>query len=223
MPWSRDFNRRLNGNESTFLSTLALSAYFVAWAGVHSLLASLRVKRWARRIFGAGVERWYRIAYVLFALASFAPILLLLVILPDRVLYVVPAPWLWLMVLGQVGGAVGAAVAILQAGAFRFVGLEQMLAGQSEEGGPLQVRGLYCYARHPGYFFSLLVIWFTPLMTMNLLALYALFTLYFYIGSIHEESRLVVEFGAAYKEYQQHVPRLIPRLRRCYPAHFKKG
>ena len=201
-----------------FLNTLVLSAYFIAWAGAHSFLASLRVKRYARQTFGASVDRWYRAVYVLFALASFAPILLLLLMLRDRTLYIVPTPWRWLMVLAQLVGAAGAAVAILQAGAFRFVGLAQMLAGQPEEGGPLQVRGLYCYVRHPSYFSSLLVIWFTPLMTVNLLALYVLFTLYFYVGSMHEESRLVAEFGEAYKEYQRHVPRLIPRLRRCYPV-----
>jgi protein-S-isoprenylcysteine O-methyltransferase Ste14 len=200
-------------------SVLIISAYFAAWAGVHSFLASLRVKRRARQAFGAGVDRWYRAGYVLFALASFAPIPLLLLELRGRTLYIVPAPWRWLMVLVQLAGAAGAAVAILQTGAFRFVGLEQMLAGQPEEGEPLQVRGLYCYVRHPGYFFSLLVIWFTPLMTVNLLALYLLFTLYFYVGSMHEESRLVAEFGEAYTEYQRHVPRLIPRLRRCYPIH----
>lgn len=38
------------------------------------------------------------------------------------------------------------------------------------------------------------------------------------MGSIHEERRLVAEFGAAYEAFQRHVPRLIPRLRRCYPA-----
>lgn len=200
-----------------FSSTLAVVVYFIAWAGVHSFLASLHVKRYARQAFGASVDRWYRAVYVLFALASFAPILLLLVILPDRTLYIAPAPWRWLMMLVQLAGAAGAAAAILQTGAFRFAGLAQMLAEQPEEGGPLRVRGLYCYVRHPSYFFSLLVIWFTPLMTANLLALYVLFTVYFYVGSMHEESRLVAEFGEAYKEYQRHVPRLIPRLRRCYP------
>lgn len=204
-------------------SALILSLYFIAWAGVHSLLASLRVKRRARRVFGVSVDRWYRIVYVLFALVSFAPIPLLFAILPDRILYVVPAPWRWLMVLGQVGGAVGAVVAILQTGALRFIGLAQALTGQPEESGPLQVRGLYCYVRHPGYFCGLIVIWLTPVMTVNLLVLYVLFTLYFYVGSMHEETRLVVEFGEAYKEYQLHVPRLIPRLRRCYPIRPDSG
>ena len=54
------------------------------------------------------------------------------------------------------------------------------------------------------------------------LVLFLLFTLYFWLGSIHEESRLVAEFGEAYKEYQTLVPRLIPRLRRCYPAYSEK-
>jgi protein-S-isoprenylcysteine O-methyltransferase Ste14 len=204
-------------------SALVLSAYFTVWAAVHSLVASLRVKRWTQQVFGASFDRWYRVVYVLFALASFAPLPLLLLALPDRTLYVVPAPWRWLMVVGQVGGAIGAAVAILQTGALRFVGLTQALSGRPEEGGPLQVRGLYRYVRHPSYFFSLVVIWLTPVMTANLLVLYALFTAYFYIGSIHEESRLVAEFGAAYEEYQRYVPRLIPRLRRCYPIRPDSG
>ena len=203
-------------------SALILSSYFILWALVHSLLASLRAKSWARQACGSDVDRWYRIVYVLFALASFAPIPLLFFTLPDRTLYVVSAPWRWLMMLGQGGGVIGAAVAIVQTGALRFVGLAQMLSGQPDEGGPLQVRGLYRYVRHPGYFCGLVVIWLTPVMTVNLLVLYALFTLYFCVGSMHEESRLVAEFGAAYDEYQRHVPRLIPLPRRCYPAHSEK-
>lgn len=206
-------------------SLLILTAYFVTWSVVHSLLASLRAKRWARRVFGAGVDRWYRVAYVAFALVSFAPLLPLLVLLPNRTLYVVPAPWRWAMLLGQVVGAVGAAVAILQTGAWRFVGLAQVLAERpgEAESGPLQVRGLYCYVRHPSYFFSLIVIWLMPVMTVNLLALFLLFMAYFVVGSMHEESRLVAEFGAAYREYQRHVPRLIPGLRRCYPVGPERG
>ena len=198
-------------------SALILSTCFILWAVVHSLLASLRAKGWARRAFGEEVDRWYRIGYVLFALVTFAPIPLLVLLLPDRTLYVVPTLWRWLMVVGQVTGAMGAAVAILQTGPFRFVGLAQAL-GQRAEEGPLQVRGLYCYVRHPSYTCSMVVVWLMPLMTVNLLVLFLLFTLYFWLGSVHEERRLVAEFGEAYEKYRHHVPRLIPRLRRCYPA-----
>ncbi len=34
---------------------------------------------------------------------------------------------------------------------------------------------------------------------------------YFFVGSIFEERKLVREFGAAYRAYQQRVPRLLPR------------
>jgi hypothetical protein len=53
-------------------------------------------------------------------------------------------------------------------------------------------------------------------MTVNLLTVYILITLYFYVGSFHEERRLLAEFSDAYRDYQQQVPRLIPRPGRCY-------
>ena len=49
-------------------------------------------------------------------------------------------------------------------------------------------------------------------MTRNVLALNIGITLYFWIGSIYEERRLVAEFGEAYREHQRRVPRLVPRL-----------
>jgi protein-S-isoprenylcysteine O-methyltransferase Ste14 len=53
-------------------------------------------------------------------------------------------------------------------------------------------------------------------MSVNLLTTYVVFTLYFYFGSIHEEKRLLAEFGVAYRDYQQRVPRLIPLPGRRY-------
>ncbi|NJN97397.1 MAG: hypothetical protein HC875_26600 [Anaerolineales bacterium] len=47
-------------------------------------------------------------------------------------------------------------------------------------------------------------------MTLNLLVTYLLLTLYFYVGTFFEERRLLMEFGSAYRAYQQRVPRLIP-------------
>ena len=199
-------------------SALILTIYLTIWAGVHSLLASLPVKAWARRVLGPkAVDRWYRLVYTLFSFVSGAPILLLLAVLPDRVLYAVPPPWRWGMVGIQILALAGLAGAVLQTGALRFVGLTQPFERKPAEGGPLQVRGFYCYVRHPIYAFSLLLLWFTPAMTVNLLTCYLLASLYFYLGSLHEEHRLLAEFGDAYRDYQQRVPQLIPRRGRCYP------
>jgi protein-S-isoprenylcysteine O-methyltransferase Ste14 len=71
-------------------------------------------------------------------------------------------------------------------------------------------RGSYAYVRHPLYFFSLLLIWFLPIMTLSALLFSSMATLYFWIGSIYEERRLSATFGDAYSQYKQRVPRLIP-------------
>jgi protein-S-isoprenylcysteine O-methyltransferase Ste14 len=48
-------------------------------------------------------------------------------------------------------------------------------------------------------------------MSLNGLAVAVSCHIYFFIGSIFEERKLVREFGAAYRAYQQRVPRLMPR------------
>jgi protein-S-isoprenylcysteine O-methyltransferase Ste14 len=189
------------------LSILILALFFIFYAVAHSLLASLSLKNWARRAFGPTADRWYRLVYNLLAGLTLLPLLPLLALLPDQILYIVPAPWRWLMLGGQVLALVGLGIAFLQSAPFYFVGLAQLLVPEPPRTGQLLITGLHRWMRHPLYTFSLLLIWLTPAMSVNLLVTYILFTLYFYIGSIHEESRLVAEFGPTYREYQHRVPR----------------
>jgi len=197
-------------------SASILVAFLVIYALLHSLLASLSLKNKLRQMFGDDFDRWYRLIYNIVAGITFLPYFAIMALLPDRVLYIVPAPWRWLMLFGQMVGVGGAGLAILQTGGARFLGLTQLMGRPLPEKGALVVQGLYCWVRHPIYFFSLLFLWLTPLMTVNLLISYTIFTLYFYLGSIHEERRLLAEFGPAYADYQQQVPRLIPVPGRCY-------
>jgi protein-S-isoprenylcysteine O-methyltransferase Ste14 len=134
----------------------------------------------------------------------------LLAWLPAQTLYVVPSPWRWLMVGGQLLALAALAVTLLQTGLFHFLGLAQVVAARPAESGTLNTSGFYAWVRHPLYSFSLLFLWLTPVMTTNLLTTTLLFTLYFYLGSIFEERRLVAEFGSTYQDYQQRVPRLLP-------------
>lgn len=200
------------------LSVLILIAYFVVWALVHSLLASLRFKDWTRRLLGPGTDQWYRLAYVVFAGITVLPMLAMVALLPNRTLYVIPAPWRWLMVGGQVSALVALVGAVLQTGPSYFLGLSQLLAKQTDQEDSLEVRGFYCWVRHPLYLLSIVFLWLTPAMTVNLATLYALITLYFAIGSLHEENRLLVQFGAAYRDYQRQVSWFIPRPDRCYAS-----
>ena len=199
-------------------SILVLFIFLIIYSVVHSLLAGLPVKNWARQTFGPATDRWYRLFYNGFAVVTILPLFFLLAVLPDTTLYVVSAPWGWLMGAGQLLALVGAGIAFLQTNPFHFVGIAQLLANNPTENTAFTASGLYKWVRHPIYFFSLLFIWLTPLMTLNLFVTYLLFTIYFYWGSIHEENRLVAEFGPLYQDYQKRVPRLIPVPGRRYQS-----
>jgi protein-S-isoprenylcysteine O-methyltransferase Ste14 len=80
----------------------------------------------------------------------------------------------------------------------------------------LQPRGLYCFVRDPFLLSGLMQIWLTPFMTSNLLLIYILTSVYLYLGSLHWEKRLLVQFGKEYEDYRKKMPRIIPwKGRRC--------
>lgn len=182
------------------------------WGFVHSWTASYSIKTFLENFFGAGIMRFYRLAYNLFALATFLPILWLARILPDRTLYTVPAPWIYLFLLGQLVAAVGEVVGVLSTDVWSFVGLRQLISHPYLSEGKLVVSGLYKYIRHPLYTFGLLFIWLTPLMTRNMLTVYIGATIYIIIGVYFEERKLLREFGDAYASYKVKTPMLLPKL-----------
>lgn len=195
---------------STWLVFLAVGLYGL----LHSILASLWAKARTRQAFGYASERWYRLAYNLFAVLSLLPVLALPVLLPDRELYRLPAPWLYFNLTGQALAALALAIGLLQTGVWSFLGLRQLFQPAVEDQPVLVVRGLYRWVRHPLYTAGLLLIWLLPVMTANLLALNLGLTLYIVVGAMFEERKLLGEFGQAYQDYQRRVPMLVPFLGR---------
>lgn len=194
-----------------------LVVYLLAYMLLHSLLASLPCKNWFARIGGEQSMRWYRLAYNAIAVLTLLPLLPLLAVLPDQQLYAVPSPWNWLLYGGQALAALGMLAAVRQTDGAHFLGLRQLGNPQPDAESPLTQKGLYAHVRHPIYTFGLLFLWLTPTMTANLLTVYVFWSLYMYIGTFHEEQRLIREFGDAYRKYRQRVPRLIPRWRSNLP------
>ena len=94
------------------------------------------------------------------------------------------------------GGSVINSLLLLVLFALLYAGLHSLLAAR-----PLKVWGRF-------YLFSILFLWLSPVMTLNRFVFYGLATLYFYVGSIHEERRLAETFGQAYRDYQRTAPRL---------------
>lgn len=74
----------------------------------------------------------------------------------------------------------------------------------------LTICGPYRWVRHPLYFFTLVMIWSCPDITMDRLLFNTLFTIWIVIGTLLEERDLVAEFNETYQDYQRRVPMLIP-------------
>jgi len=183
----------------------------VLWGIVHSLMASLSFKEFLRRAFGKGLIRVYRLFYNVFSVVSFVPILYLMIVLPDKVLYKFPSPWNYLMLTGQGISVILLVVTVLQTDMLSFVGLRQLF--QEEKQGKLVTSGFYRYIRHPLYTFGLLILWLSPSVTINSFVVYLSLTIYIFVGVFFEERKLIREFGQSYMDYKASTPMLIPGLK----------
>jgi protein-S-isoprenylcysteine O-methyltransferase Ste14 len=186
---------------------------------LHSILASARVKAQFRRWFGAKTDQWFRLAYNFIAAITLLPVLLLPVLLIDQEIYRIPYPWIILTLVIQLLAVIILVIGLKQTGITSFMGLHQLLLPEDTVPPRLVTNGLYHYVRHPLYTCGLVIIWLTPVMTWNLLALIIGLTGYVIIGAFFEERKLLLEFGDAYAEYRQHTPMLIPGLRLPHYKH----
>lgn len=180
----------------------------VLWGLFHSMLAWTGIKDWFRRAFGDGFMKVYRLLYNVFAVISILPVLYLMAVLPDQPLYQVPEPFDTIMRILQGISFILLLVAGLQTDLLSLIGLRQVL--EEEKSGKLVVTGLYRFVRHPLYTFSLLVLWFSPGISLNTFVCYLGLTLYILVGIYFEERKLLREFGQDYAAYRAVTPMLIP-------------
>lgn len=189
-----------------WLLALAWLVYFA----VHSLLASLRVKR----VFAS---RWpelfpaYRMVYNLLAVLLLVP--------PLYLTYALPGPPIWGWQGGLAWLANGLALLAL-VGAWYvsryydisdFAGIRQWRTGKRriEDLESLHLSPLHRFVRHPWYALALIIIW-TRDMPPGFLLTALLATIYFWWGSRLEEQKLIAYHGEVYRRYQARVPALIP-------------
>jgi protein-S-isoprenylcysteine O-methyltransferase Ste14 len=192
---------------------LRLSLLVLAWLvyfGLHSLLASLPLKRWVAR----NHPDWtpgYRLFFNISATLLLVP--------PLAITYLERGPWLWEWTgIGwwiANGLAAAAAFGILWSlrwyDGSEFLGLRQWRSGvrAAEDQESFHLSPLHRYVRHPWYSLGLVLVW-TRDMDPAFLTTAAMITLYFILGSRLEESKLLVYHGERYRSYRRQVPGLIP-------------
>ena len=116
------------------MNTLILISAFAVWGIVHSLLASFALKDFFRKTLGDAFMRVYRLGYNIFSVLSLLPILWLMWILPNRTLYLIPAPWKFFMLAGQGVAAFLLLCGVLQTDTLSFVGLRQLVEPDGKPG-----------------------------------------------------------------------------------------
>jgi len=194
---------------------LIIFLWMLVFALTHSVTADKQVKNWFQKQWGQRFyEGFYRLFYNTLSTILLLPVALIL-IQPNNLLWQVGGPLGLLFIVIQLSGLVGLALSFLQIDAGRFLGIRQLIAYLRDDPLPLpdeslQTGGIYAWSRHPLYFFSLLFIWFMPIMTDVLFMFNVAATLYFLIGSQLEERRMLQTYGDGYKNYQQHVSWMLP-------------
>ena len=183
----------------------------VLYGAIHSAFASKPVKSWVTSQFCLQNPNLYRFVFALQSFFFTLVYILLIFVLPDAVLYFIPAPWIYLTTTIEVAALVCAVICLLQTGLLSFLGLSGLIKNRTTPDS-LRTDGFYRIMRPPLYVFSLLMIWLLPIMTWNILAFNIGASLYMLVGSIVEERKLVQEYGTQYLDYKKQVPPFWPKL-----------
>jgi protein-S-isoprenylcysteine O-methyltransferase Ste14 len=189
-----------------------LAILWIIWCALHSLMISVRLTGYFKQRLGASY-RFYRLIFNLLAFATLIPVVLYTLSIRGPVIF----RWEGYLVIVQVL-LLATSIFLFVAGAkhydlLTFLGIRQIRretsSGALTASGLLDTTGIHGVIRHPWYLASMMVIWAWGLDVTALITNIIL-TVYFIVGTILEEHKLVLEYGEAYRRYQKQVSMLIP-------------
>jgi steroid 5-alpha reductase family enzyme len=215
----------------TIESYLLLILVWIAWCGLHSALTCVPVTDHFERVLGTNF-RFYRLAYNLISIATLAvPVFLTLSIQRSETVLLAWAGMAETIRFFLIGTAV---ILFISGGKqydlSHFLGISQvrtrqpthLLKGQDV----FIVSGVSRMTRHPWYLGGILMVWSAPNSFFPSTVITAvIISVYFLVGTMLEEYKLVKHFGDTYREYQQDVSMLFPLkwLNRLFKINNKRG
>jgi len=199
-----------------FVDVVIIILLFTTFAFSHTWLASLNIKRALVEKLGIKIA-FYRLFYNISSIVLFL-FFYALAPKPDVIVYDLRFPFDIITFVLQVLSLAGLWWATRPINLEEFAGTAQIgrymrgeyKADELDEKQNLKIEGAFKLVRHPIYLFSILFLGFRPTMNLFYLVMFICVVIYFYIGSIYEERKLVELFGDEYKKYQTIVPRMIP-------------
>jgi protein-S-isoprenylcysteine O-methyltransferase Ste14 len=171
------------------------------------------IRRAFRARLAGALPEYYQPA--VYAIASGLVLLLSPVLWqPSRLdLFSLHGPSRWLVRGAFFAAVAGMVWAFGSLRSFDPIGVRPLLAqlrGMPMPAVPLTIRGPYRWVRHPIYSSFLLMIWASPDVTADRLLFNILWSIWMVVATRLEERDLAAEFGEGYRNYQRHVPRLLP-------------
>ena len=192
---------------------LTLSSIWTGYCFVHSFLISIRFTKYLTRILKS-YYAFYRLFYVLFSLVTLIWLINYAAQFDNEI--VIRYSQLWSIIRQVLTWA--SLLMFFWAFFFNydslsFFGIRQILnygkVNQIDRSEEIKKNGLLSLTRHPMYLALIIYLW-CQTFTIADIIVNTILTIYVIIGTILEEKKLVLEFGEAYRKYQQEVPMLIP-------------
>ena len=200
------------------MNYIIIALIWIAYCTLHSYLISIRFTRFIKARLKS-YYAFYRLFYVLSSIFLLLPVYYFTQKLQSEIIITYVPPW---SVIRYTLIAFSLLV-FLKAFLFdydflSFLGIRQAFNFRRnniihEDG--LKKTGLLGIVRHPMYSAVILFLWCQTFRLTDIVV-NTMLTLYFVIGTILEERKLLLEFGDAYIRYQQEIPMLIPFTKRNY-------
>lgn len=199
-----------------FVDIILIVFLFALFGISHTFLASNKIKTALAQKLGTKIA-FYRLFYNVSSVMIFAAVYAIAP-KPDVILYDLKYPFDIITFVLQVASLIGLYWATRLVDLKEFVGISQIerylrdeyVIEELDERTELKVDGAFKFVRHPIYFFSILFLALRPTMDLFYFIMFVSVVIYFYVGSIYEEKKLMEKYGIDYIEYQKNVPRLFP-------------
>ena len=196
--------------ESVWRDIVLLLFGWIGYFALHSILASLAVKRRVAAIW-PNLMPYYRLVFNILAVFLLLPILWLTYRDPGPMLWRWQGIAAWLANGLALAAVFGFWLSLKSYDMQEFLGFRQLKfhIRRVEDREHFHLSRFHRYVRHPWYFFGLVLVWTRDMSAATLLSS-VMITLYFIVGSRLEEKKLLVYHGDTYRRYMARVPGLIP-------------
>ncbi|HEU0188418.1 MAG TPA: hypothetical protein VFQ97_00305 [Gallionella sp.] len=196
--------------ESAWRDIMLLSFCWIGYFALHSVLASLAVKRRVAATY-PNLMPYYRLVFNILAVLLLLPILWLSYRDSGPMLWRWQGITAWLANGLALAAVFGFGLSLNSYDMQEFLGFHQLKfhIQRVEDQEHFHLSWFHRFVRHPWYFFGLVMVWTRDMSAATLLSS-VMITVYFIVGSRLEEKKLLVYHGDTYRHYMARVPGLIP-------------